>query len=831
MPSAFEGIRVLDLAQGVAGPYAAMLLAEQGAEVLKVEPPERDRLHGSAAYHVLNRGKRILLAGLHGDDGRATLTALLLGADVVIVDLPESEARAAGLDHAGLAHRHPRLIYLALPPYGGGGPMADERGDEALVAAYAGIAGSQWSGGEQPVDLVLPLAGYGAALLGAGAVAAALYERARSGKGQRVEVSWLAGAFALQSGSLLKGAGVERLGGTTMNPLGPVPVYRLYRAADGGWLFIAAGTPRFFQRLCILLDHPEWISDPRWENAPWGIIDLDDRQALADEIAPIIATRPRDEWLPLLTEADIPNAAVSTREEFIESAQVQALGLRTTLHDPEAGDTVQMGTPLLLHGTPGPGPRPPARTTDAAWEGPAQRSSGQRGPQSSAAAGPHPPAPSPNAGRGGAEGPHPAASSPTAGRVGAEGPHPVAPSPTAGRGGDVTGAGPLAGVRVLDLSGFIAGSYCPMTLADMGADVIKVETPEGDAFRTFGFGFLGWNRGKRGLSVDPRTDEGRAVIHDLVRGADVLVENLRPGAAARIGLDYDTLAAINPRLIYSTVTAFGSIGPDAQLPGFDPLLQARSGVMAAQGGMEGGHPPVYLTVAVCDYAAALLAVYGICAALAVRESTGLGQHVESSLVHSSMAIQAGEFIWYQGRPPLARGGVARIGATAGDRLYQTADGWLRLGLRDPSLWPALTAAVGDAALTAMTAESAVMGRVDGEVAQALAAAFRARPLAEWLAILRAAGVPAAAVLRPADLFTDAQVLAEDLIAEHVHPVWGPLRQSGVLAKFARTPGTAQRVAPLLGEHSRAVLAEIGYDIGRIDDLIARRIVVETHAEQ
>jgi len=508
------------------------------------------------------------------------------------------------------------------------------------------------------------------------------------------------------------------------------------------------------------------------------VVDPEDRRTLADAITRIIAISPRDEWLRLLTEADIPNAPVSVRERFIDDPQVAALGMRIEFDDPEAGRTVQMNTPVRLHGTPGPPPR----------------------------------------GRGAAEG--------------FSARDPSAPGETRSSGGEASRAGPLAGLRVLDFSGFIAGSYCPMTLADFGADVIKVESLEGDAFRAFGFGFLGWNRGKRGLSVETRRPEGQAIVHDLVRSADIVVENFRPGTARRLGLDYETLSAINPRLIYSTVTAFGDVGPLAGAPGFDPLLQARSGAMAAQGGMEQGHPPVYLTAAICDYAAALLSTFGICAALVARERTGCGQRVETSLVHSALAAQAGEFIWYEGRPSDARGAPARVGSTAADRFYRAGDGgWLKLGVHDADSWNALVATLANADLAAIPTDGALRAGPEGIVAEMLSDSLATKPVSYWLQTLRDAGVPAVPVLRPSDLFTDSQILANGLLAEHQHAGWGLVRQSGVLAKFDRTPGVARRAAPLLGQHSREVLREAGYDDSRIEVLLHDGVIAEPSAER
>lgn len=830
MSGALDGLRVLDLSRRIAGPYAAILLAEQGAEVIRIDPPGGDPARGTPGYHVWNRSKRLVSADPETATGRATVAALAAGADVVICDATPAEAQRLGWDDATLGREHPALVYCAMPPFGSRGPLAEGPAEDALAAARGGILGSQSSITVRPTFITLPLASYGAALLAAGAVSAALFERARHGTGQRVEVSWLAGALAMQTGSLLLGESVQRLAGSGLNPLGAVPVYRLFEASDGAYLFIACGNPRFFQRLCLLLDHPEWISDPRFEAAPWGVIDPDHRQALAALVAPIIATRPRAEWLRLLTEADIPNAPVMERGQFIDDPQTRHLGMRLELDDPLLGPTVQMGVPVRLHGSPGAiagplalpeaaGGDPIMWQSDAAPAATARESRGAAARPAEPVGDPGSPAAAPS---GSVSRPPTAGVSP---RVRAEtsaasdAVSAVSPLSDPGRGAVGDRSGPLAGIRVLDLSSYIAGAYCPMTLADFGADVIKVESLDGDAFRTFGFGFLGWNRGKRGLAVDLRTDAGRAVVHDLVRTADVVVENFRPGVAAKLGVDYDRLHAINPRIVYSTITAFGSDGPLSHLPGFDPLLQARSGAMAAQGGTADGHPPVFLTVAVCDYTAALLSVFGICAALVFRERTGHGQHVESSLVQSAMAGQAGEFIFGPNVPPPPAGGPELNGVHPGLRLYKAADGWLMVAATTAAQIAALARATGIALAESVTAEPA-----DSATGRALATVFGTRIVAEWETALQGAGVPVARVLTAVDLFDDDQVAANDLLAEHQHPIWGKVRQTGVLAKFAATPGRAGRVAPLLGEHTVEVLHEIGYDQARISELLTAGVI-------
>ncbi|HEY8490241.1 MAG TPA: CoA transferase [Dehalococcoidia bacterium] len=782
MPSVFEGVRVIDWSQGIAGPVAALLLAEQGADVVKVEPPGGDRARGLPGFHVWNRSKRGVTADPASDGGRETLRRLARAADVLVADAAPPELARLGLTYEDLAAENPALIFCHVPPYGSRGPHAGRPPLDDLAAALNGLMGTQWSTRGGPVYLVSPIGSYGTALLAAGAVSAALYAREHTGRGQRLEVSWIAGGLALETGAAIRGASVQRVSSGAMaadpatnNPLGPVPVYRLFQAADGRWLFIACGNATFWSRLALVLDRPDLLADPRYAAAPWGI-PPEHRLELAGLVQAAIATRPREEWLRILEEADIPCAPVLTRAEFMEDPQVRHLGLRVEVEDPELGHTVQVGVPVEFRGMPGavrgPAPRLGQHTAevlaDPAWARP-----------------------------------------------------PAALPARGGRDGDR--CGPLAGVRVIDLTSYIAGSLCPMMLADYGADVVKVEFLEGDAFRSFGYGFLGWNRGKRGLAVQLKHPKGRELVHRLVRDADVVVENYRPGVARRLGLDYETLRAVNPRLIYASVNAYGDSGPYVEKPGFDPLIQARSGLMAAQGGP--GNPPVYYTCAVCDYAGAQALAFAVCAALYARERTGAGQHVATSLTAMALLAQSGDFIFYEGKPPEPPGGPDLLGRSATYRHYRCADGWLFLALTEPDGWPALAAALGRPELAAgCPGREAVAAPAEGPLAAALEQAFAAEPVAAWLERLDRAGIPVAPVLNIAALFDDPHIRANDLMAEHQHPLWGTVHQTGLLVKFSETPGVLQRPAPLLGQHNREVLREAGLSEEEIDALAAEGII-------
>jgi crotonobetainyl-CoA:carnitine CoA-transferase CaiB-like acyl-CoA transferase len=377
-------------------------------------------------------------------------------------------------------------------------------------------------------------------------------------------------------------------------------------------------------------------------------------------------------------------------------------------------------------------------------------------------------------------------------------------------------------VRVLDFASYIAGSYGPMLLAQLGADVIKIESLAGDSFRAFGFGFLGWNQGKRGLAVDLTTSEGREIILGLAEKADVVVENLRPGRMRRYGFDYETLASVNPRIIYMSVNAFGNHGPEHDQPGFDPLLQARSGVMAAQGGAH-GHP-VYLTCAICDYGAAMLSALGCVLALNARERTGRGQFCETSLLQASIAFQAGEFVFYPERPDMEDGGAESRGRAALARAYQCRDGgWLFISVERAAEWDALRALF--ASLPALSFDDAAREPRDGRLASALESEFAKLDRADALAALGRANVPASVVNHFNDLFDDAQAAANELIAEFRHSQWGRVQQTGVLAKFSATPARVERAAPLLGEHTDEILASLlGHDAAKISELRRRSIV-------
>jgi len=375
----------------------------------------------------------------------------------------------------------------------------------------------------------------------------------------------------------------------------------------------------------------------------------------------------------------------------------------------------------------------------------------------------------------------------------------------------------LDGLRVIDLTQAMAAPYCTMNLADMGADVIKVEPPGGEETRRGSVqqnghsgSFNAINRNKRSLTVDLKQPAGVEIIRRLARTADVFVQNYRPGAAARLGVAYDDLKAINPRLIYCSISGFGSTGPYASRGGYDLIAQGMSGIISVTGEEDG--PPAKAGVPLSDLAAGLFGAYGILCALEHRERTGEGQFVDTSLLEAAMALTVWESTehWATGQTPRALGSAHRLAAPY--QALRASDGWFTIGANNDKLFDALCRVVGRPELRADARFATRERRLEHR--RALAAAIEAatvkEPRGHWLARLEAEGVPSGPINTYAESLADPHTLARDMVVDLVHPGAGPIKNLGVPVKLSDTPGAVDRPAPLLGEHTDAILAELGY---------------------
>jgi len=738
--SAFQGLKVLDCSQGLVGPMAAMLLADFGAEVLKIEPPGGDRMASKPGYQMWNRNKRRLTLDLDSAAGREQLEQLLAAADLAVFDF--SPKRMQALDLMDVSDRHPRLVRLWTPAYGTSGDWSEMEAHHGALISLTGAAFRQSSYEEQPVYLIAPVLHYAQACMAAGSAGAALLERSKSGLGQAVTVSGL-NAVAMVGGA----------SGTFLppgrKPLGASPSYRLYECGDGEFLFLASLFSYFFKRALNAM----------------GLTEI----ALAEEVFPEEVTeamearfleKSRDEWLEILRDADVPVGPVGKREEWLASELIANNDMRVVIQGSECGPVEMPGVPIKLKQTAG-SVRHLVRDATAADVA--------------------------------------AFLAPT--------------SATPPSAADAPRTGPLAGIKVLDLGTVIAGAYCNAILANLGAEVVKVESAEGDPWRDRGIGFTAFNRGKRGLVVDMKQPAGRDLFLDLARQADVVLDNYRLGVRDRLGIGHDAVRAVNPRLISGSITTYGTKGEETRRPGFDPLLQARSGLMAAQGGDDA--EPVFHIIAVNDFASAAMTSFGVIAALNARERTGEGQVLETSLTNQSAMFQCGDLTTWPGAPAPVKGSRDCLGVAALDRFYACSDNWLLIACGSPAEAAALAKALGHpewASEFDMMAEPR-----GGALAVQIEQALKSRTAAETIAALRAAGVRATPAQEGDEVLADPWLQENHFIDPIRETPYGPVTDRPY-ASFSRSVSGYTRPDPGLGEHSFEVLADWGIDPDRIGQL-------------
>jgi crotonobetainyl-CoA:carnitine CoA-transferase CaiB-like acyl-CoA transferase len=769
MAGAFEGIRIIDFTQGIAGPMASMLLADHGAEGIKVEPPGGDRLRDHPGYLCWNRNKVVVTLDLRRYEGLRTARELLASADAAVFDAHPGELERLGLDAVTAHASCPGLLHAWLPPYGTVGRWSQLPPDDGLLSAVTGSASTQYSYSGNPVHLVTPQHYYGQAMMAATAIAAGLLERTRTGAGRALVVSGLHGVAAIQGQGAIRTEGMVRLGG--LGSRGGVPNYRLYRCADGKWFFLGTLTHAFFLRALDAIGLIDVMAMEGIEGEFTNLLRPELNARVIERLDARFAEKPRDEWLRILAEADVPRGPVGVREEWFREETVAANAMRVALEHPTLGRVELPGVSVKLSETPGSVRTLPRLVS--AEELPAR----------------------------------PAA--------------PASASLIEERHGRTL---PLAGVRVLDVGAFIAGTYAPCVLANLGAEVVKIEPPGGDPFRTYGLAFVAHNRGKRSLALDLKAPEGRELFYDMVRQADLVLDNYRLGVRERLGIDYASLARINPRIMTCSVTGYGPEGPLAADPGFDPLVQARSGMMAAQGGDD---EPVFHQIPVNDTATAIMAAFGMIAALFARERTGRGQEVTTCLANQSILCQSGELTWYEGRPPSPLGSLDCVGVSAMQRFYQCADGWIAVAGTEPEHFQQLAAALGHPEWAGRwVAERALEEPRDGPLAGLVAAALAELSRADALDRLLSRGVPAAPALDRTELFIDPWLAANDYLDEYDHPLHGRITGVRSYAAWDGEPGRFPCRAPLAGEHSRELLAEFGFDEARVEKLLAAGIVVQ-----
>ncbi|HXQ76254.1 MAG TPA: CoA transferase [Acidimicrobiales bacterium] len=783
---ALDGIRVLDLSQGIAGPLGVLLLAEHGADVIKVEPPGGDPFRSYEGYRCWNRSRRSVVVDLKSDEGRTQFRRLAASADMVVESFRPGVAERLGLGYEDLRAIDDRLILVSCPAYPPGHPLAQRPAYDALVQASSGQMWAQPGWREGPIFLHMPVPSMGAVfLVGAGALAA-LAARQRTGRGQHVKTSLFQGALLyttqLYQDVANPGAGYHELMAKTYPP--GIHQTMLFECAGGGWIHISvmSGLPplKTLDEVIGLDDAPDVLTLMGLSPDERAALDVRRRQRMrAWDV---------DELVEELRRHNHAAESVVPAHEVLRHVQTVANGTVATVDDPDRESTRQMGVPIHLLGTPGAvkGPQPrPGEHTDEVLR---------------------------------------SLSGPAAAREGAV--------PT----GTVRPPAPpfaLGGVRVIDFGQYLAGPFGPMILGDLGADVVKIEPVNGDAMRFSAKPFIGCQRGKRSLALDLKDPKGLEAARRLVAAADVVHHNMTRGVASRLGIDYAACRALKADIIYCNTYAYGLDDPLGRFGGLDPLYQASSGIEYEAGAVCHGNDPLYLRFGMCDTANAMLSVVGVLLALVHRGRTGEGQELWTSLHDGGIVFTSDAWTGPDGaawdRPHLDPG---LHGVDALYRLYRTGGGgWICIAAVTDGQWGGLCAALGLDALgddARFSTGSARRGSRQ-ELEDLLQAAFMTRPASEWTAVLDDVGVPNQVPLDTDDgrqILRDADNVSLGLVADYEHGVLGRLRQFGQLIQLSDTPGRIAGPPPLVGEHTRPLLREAGYRDADIDTLIAEGVAYE-----
>jgi crotonobetainyl-CoA:carnitine CoA-transferase CaiB-like acyl-CoA transferase len=782
------GLRVLDLSSGIAGPMVGMLLADHGADVVKIEPPGGDPGRRQLGYRAWQRGKRSAVLDLARAADREDLLALLRGADVLIESFEAEERERLGLAPEALAARNPRLVHCSITGYGDDPHHRGRPAIDALVQARTGLHFEQrgWPEGaiyhmarkpDRYADLEIalddvqgaarpgplfpasPWPSLGAFYAASLGINAALRAREITGRGQHVATSLLQGALACAGGIWQRAENTEApmFDSWILSSRSPKGHFR---CKDGRWIHNWVPNPRFLLTASAgdtLSATPELKAknDPdRFGTAPGELLVMLHYQPQLAEAARRFTA---DEWVKAAADAGMTIQAVRSPEEALADPLFLADGCVAEVEDPELGPIRMAGVPYRLDTSPGHIRRGAPRAGEHTAQVRAEAARLRTAPRAA------PPAPK--------------------GRLGA----------------------PLEGITVLDLGLAIAGPYGTQLLSDLGATVIKINALHDVYWHSNHIAYSA-NRGKKSIALNLKDARAMAVLHELVARADVVQHNMRYEAAERLGIDWASLRKRNPRLVYCHTRGFET-GPREGLPGNDQTGGCLAGVQYEDGGMARGGKPLWSFTSLGDTGNGFLSAIAIVQALAHRDRTGEGQFCTTSIVNAQLLVSSTAIVRPDGtgfeRPRLDG---LQTGFSALHRLYECADGWLCVVATEKAHAQALRRILG------VTRDEQLEER------------FRTKSATEWFSALDAAGVPveiedAEFAIR---LHDDPEAQKRRHTVSYQHPFVGKLDQIGLLYSLSETPGRIQGPPLVVGQHTRELMRELGYTDAQVDEAVAAK---------
>ena len=806
MSELFKGIRVIDLSQGMAGSLATMILADYGAEVIRLEPRGGDPMWEHPAYQLWQRGKKSVALDWDSETARNQARQLLQGADIFIESLPLGEASRLGLDYEAMHAANPALIYFSLSPFGQTGPYRHFKLQDGIVNAKSGRMRDQvgWQK-QRPTFRAVNDLSYHTAMFMVQSLVAALRVRAETGRGQKLDGTLLSGASApnnnwrlfdgqeipedLYPGELSREAvarGELTADRHESDPYTANPSQICLETKDGRWIMHSHIQQDLFDAWIDAIGF-SWIrQDERFKTAP-NLPNHDDRIALNLMIFEKFKEKTALEWREIYRQnPDCAGEIMQTTQEALQHEQFRANGHIVEIDHPRLGRMEMLGAFAKMSETParitGSAPVPGEHTAEVLAEAP------RAAPQ-------------------------------------------IVP-----RGGDPKR--PLEGVTILECAGWLAAPFAGALLADLGATVIKVEPLHGDPYRRMptNENMIRAFQGKQNIGLNLKSDEGLKIFYKLVERADIVMHNYRPGVPERLRIDYETLKQIKPDLVYVYASAYGTLGPDRFRAAFNPTMGAFSGNSVFQSGAsnkpKGDQSP--------DPIAGSGVATGMMLGLAARLLTGKGQYIETSMMTSNVYCNSDDAFTFAGKPPRRVPDAAQLGLEATHRLYETAEGWVFISAQFDGEFAALASALdrgelaSDPRFASWTARIANSKALEAE----LEPIFRTRNADQWEAELLAQDIGCVRADKASHvrfLHSDPQPKAMGFMVMTQSPEFSDKAPEGrywrhaPVVKFSETPCEAGKPYEGPATHTRKVLGPLGFDDDELERL-AEAKVIALHAK-